>query len=948
MEAKRFIDRHIGPDQEDIRTMLHVVGVDSVDELISETIPAEILKPGTTGLNEGMSEYDYYKHIRELASLNKMYKSYIGLGYYGTVMPGVIQRNILENPAWYTSYTPYQAEISQGRLEALFNFQTVICELTGMEIANASLLDEATAAAEAMIMLFHARSKDKKDANRFFMDKNTFPQVIDVVKTRGEALGIDVDVGDYQSFKPEASFFGVYVQYPNALGSVEDYTRFSELINDAGLFLTVGADILGLALLKPPAQWNADVVVGSTQRMGIPMGFGGPHAAYFVTKDVFKRHIPGRIIGETIDVSGKKAFRMAIQTREQHIKRERATSNICTAQALLATMAGMYALYHGHEGLCIITRRIHALAASLESSLRELGCQQLNKQYFDTLHIQLPSGISSSQVERIALEQEINFYYVGKDTVMISIDETTSREDIDDIIKVFCVVLNKKLIKTKPKEGGVLQDQLCRKDTFFQQAIFSAYRSESEMMRYMKRLERKDYALTDGMIPLGSCTMKLNAASEMIPLSWPDFGNIHPLVPLEQAEGYYDMINRLGKFLQKITGLSAVSFQPNSGAAGEYTGLLVIRKYLQNKGEDHRDVVLIPASAHGTNPASAVMAGMKVETVACDTMGNVNITSLQEKIDQNKGKVAAFMVTYPSTHGVFEEKIEKMVQMIHDEGGQVYMDGANMNAQMGLTSPAIIGADVCHLNLHKTFAIPHGGGGPGMGPIAVAEHLVEFLPTHPLAPTGGLNGTGAVAAAPYGSASILSISYAYIMMAGGDGLKKSAEIAILNANYLASLLKDYYPVLYTNKNGRVAHEMIIDLRSLKGESGITEADVAKRLMDYGFHAPTLSFPVYGTLMVEPTESESLQELNRFAEAMIAIYEEIKKVKEGVFDKNNNPLKNAPHTLQQVTANDWEYFYTREQAAYPVEILRERKFWASVARVNDAYGDRNLVCCYRRE
>ncbi|MFO7657288.1 MAG: aminomethyl-transferring glycine dehydrogenase [Bacteroidales bacterium] len=945
MSVEKFASRHIGPRESELPEMLEKTGVKSLDELIDKTVPSSIRFEKPLDLPESLTENEYFKYIKRIAAKNKVYKSYIGMGYYGTVFPAVIQRNILENPSWYTSYTPYQAEISQGRLEALLNFQTVIIELTGMEIANASLLDEATAAAEAMTMIFGLRPREavKKEHNSFFVDENVFPQTLEVLKTRAKPLGITIITGNYNTLNQEPSIFGAFIQYPAADGAVRDYKRFAEALHANGALVAVAADIMALAMLTPPGEWGADIVVGSSQRFGIPMGYGGPHAAFFATRDEFKRSIPGRIIGVTIDSQGNRALRMALQTREQHIKRERATSNICTSQALLAIMAGMYAVYHGAEGIKKIAMHIHQAAARLNDKLSELGYKQENKDFFDTLKITLPQNVTCRDIEILSLERQINLRYINEKTIGISTDESTTLDDLNRLIEVFSYA-NKKPVKSLDSlEGPVaLSAVFARKTSFLTYELFNLYRSETEMMRYIKKLERKDFSLTHSMIPLGSCTMKLNAATELLPLSWPEFGEIHPFVPFDQAEGYQQLFYELGKFLRKITGFEEVSFQPNSGAAGEYAGLMVIRKYHESRGDSHRDVVLIPSSAHGTNPASAVMAGMKVVVVKCDENGNVDFNDLKAKAENQKPYLAAFMITYPSTHGVFESKIKEMAEIVHANGGQVYMDGANMNAQVGLTSPALIGADVCHINLHKTFGIPHGGGGPGMGPIAVTGHLVEFLPAHPVVATGGIKGVGAVSAAPWGSASILTISHAYCWMLGAEGLAKATKMAIMNANYLAACLKDYYKVLYKGENGFVAHEMILDCREFKQLADISEADIAKRLMDYGFHAPTLSFPVHGTMMVEPTESESKQELDRFVEAMISIYKEIMQVKESG-NRDNNILKNAPHTEKVTAADKWDYPYSRKQAAFPIKWVGENKFWPSAGRVDDAYGDRNLVC-----
>lgn len=941
----KFVTRHIGPRNQEISKMLDKIGIKSLDELIDKTIPESIKFKEPLDLPEGMSEYDYLKYIRKIAAKNKVFKSYIGMGYYGTILPPVIQRNILENPGWYTSYTPYQAEISQGRLEALLIFQTVITDLTRMEIANASLLDEATAAAESMIMMFNTRTREsvKRGTNKFFVDENIFPQTLDVLKTRSKPLGINLVAGKYKKLKWDDKLFGILVQYPDNDGEIRDYSQLTKEAHENDILVAVVADIMSLVMLTPPGEWGADIVLGSAQRLGIPMGYGGPHAAYFATLDKFKRYIPGRIIGVTVDKEGQRALRMALQTREQHIKRERATSNICTAQALLAIMAGMYAIYHGPEGLKRIAKNIHKTAGQLSEKLTELGYKQVNKDFFDTLKIILPQNITRKDVEILAQEKEINFRYHDERTIGISVDETTSINDLNEIIDIFSYT-NKKAVKkvTELDNTIYLNNKYLRTGDFLNLDIFKLYHSETEMMRFLKKLERKDFSLTHSMISLGSCTMKLSAVTELFALSWQEFNGIHPFAPIDQTEGYQQLFYELEKFLRIITGYYAISFQPNSGAAGEYAGLMIIRKYHESKGESHRDVVLIPSSAHGTNPASAVMAGLKVVVIKCDDKGNIDIHDLKAKAEYNKEYLSAFMVTYPSTHGVFESDIKEMVDIIHNNGGLVYLDGANMNAMVGLTSPAMIGADVCHINLHKTFGIPHGGGGPGMGPIGVAEHLVEFLPTHPLVETGGINGITAVSAAPWGSASILTISHAYCHLLGNDGLSYATIIAILNANYLLKCLDEYYKILYKGDNGFVAHEMILDCREFKQLANITETDIAKRLMDYGFHAPTLSFPVHGTLMVEPTESESLQELDRFIEAMKSIYYEIKEINENGNDENNI-LKNAPHTEMVVSSDDWTYKYSRKKAAYPLNWIGNSKFWPAVSRIDDAYGDRNLIC-----
>ena len=946
MAFDKFVNRHIGPRDNELAGMLETIGADSVDSLIKETVPSSIMIDKPLDLPEAMSEFEYLNHIRHTGAKNKQYRSFIGMGYYGAAVPSVIIRNVLENPGWYTSYTPYQAEISQGRLEALLNFQTMVTELTGVELANSSLLDEATAGSEAMIMMFNARSRSavKAGVNKFFVDNNIFPQTLDVIMTRAEPLGIDLVMGDYSEQEIDDSFFGAILQYPAADGDIRDYKEFVDKVHSAGALAGVAADLMSLALLTPPGEWGADIVFGSNQRFGLPMGYGGPHAGYFASRESLKRNMPGRIIGVSVDSNGKPALRMALQTREQHIKRERATSNICTAQALLANMSGMYAQYHGPEGLKRIASHIHQSTCTLKKALEKAGYKIANKEFFDTLDIRLPEGVEINTLKEKALQKEINlnFFYEGK--VMISLDEITTVSEINTLAGIFAEAAGKKAESTAEICDCIcIDDKYLRKTDFLQQASFNRYHSETDMMRYIKLLESRDISLAYSMIPLGSCTMKLNPATSMFPLSWPEFGNIHPFVPREQAEGYYQIMDELGDALKKITGFEAISFQPNSGAAGEYTGLMVIRQYHISRGEGHRNIVLIPSSAHGTNPASGVMAGMKVVVVECDENGNVDVEDLEKKALEHKDKLAAFMITYPSTHGVFEEKVKAMTDIIHDNGGQVYMDGANMNAMVGVSNAAIIGSDVVHLNLHKTFAIPHGGGGPGMGPICVAAHLADFLPSHPVIPAGGEQGTTAVAAAPFGSALILTISHSYISMLGTEGQEKSTKMAIVNANYLASALKEHFDVLYKGKKGRVGHEMILDCRKFKAEAGISEEDIAKRLMDYGFHAPTLSFPVHGTLMVEPTESEPLYELNRFVEAMISICNEIEEVKDGRADKKDNVLYNSPHTAPMVVTDDWDHKYSRKKAAYPVPGLAENKFWTAVGRVDNGYGDRNLVC-----
>ena len=946
MRADKFSDRHIGPRSSDVDSMLKAIGAGSVDELIKNTIPSSILAPEKFKFEEGISESDYLRMITKISKKNKLFKTYIGQGYYNTALPSVIRRNILENPNWYTSYTPYQAEISQGRLEALLNFQTVVTELTGMELANASLLDEASAASEAMIMMYNSRTRadEKAGKNEFFVDSNIFPQTMDLLQLKAKPLGIEIVEGDFREPGFSDKTFGCLIQYPAADGKLFDYSAFVTRAKENGIFVGVAADIVSLVLLTPPGQWGADVVVGSTQRLGIPMFYGGPHAAFFATKEDFKRQLPGRIIGVSIDMHDHPAFRMALQTREQHIKREKATSNICTAQALLANMAGMYVVYHGPEGLKEIAEDIHTGAVWLDEQLNALGFKQENEFFFDTLKITLPENITASELRKTAEEKEINLFYPDEKTVILSTDESVKENELNDIVNVFALAVKKAFKRTeKLNRKSIVPEHLCRKDTILQQEVFQKYHSETEIMRYIRMLERRDISLTQSMISLGSCTMKLNAATQLIPVSFSEFSSLHPFIPMNQAEGYYQMMNELSHDLERITGFEAVSLQPNSGATGEYTGMMLIRAYHESRGDSHRNIVLIPASAHGTNPASGVMAGMTVKVVPCDDMGNIDTEALRKMAAENAEHLAAIMITYPSTHGVFEENITEIIEIVHQNGGQVYMDGANMNAQVGLTNPALIGADVCHLNLHKTFAIPHGGGGPGVGPVGVAKHLVEFLPTHPVVVTGGIKGIQAVAGAPFGSAGILPISHAYIKMLGKEGLTESSKIAILNANYLAAQLKDHYKILYKGKKGFVAHEMIIDCRGFKAEADVTETDIAKRLMDYGFHAPTLSFPVHGTLMVEPTESESKAELDRFVEAMTDIAEEIRAIAGGEIDKQDNVLKNAPHTQQEIATDEWKHAYTRQKAAFPLPWVGQNKFWPYVGRINDAYGDRNLVC-----
>ena len=946
MSPDKFSARHLGPREHELPQMLKTIGVSSLDELIDKTVPTQIRLENQLKLPEAMSEYEYLNHLRRLGSKNKLYRSFIGQGYYGVATLSVVVRNVLENPAWYTSYTPYQAEISQGRLEALLNFQTMIIDLTGMQIANASLLDESTAAAEAMIMMFNARSRAavKAGANKFFVDEDIFVQTLDVITTRSKPLGIQLIKGNFSEAHLDDTFFGAFVQYPAASGQVRDYREFTEKVHAAGALAGAAADLMSLTLLTPPGEWGADIVVGSSQRFGLPMSFGGPHAGFFATRDELKRSMPGRIIGVSVDAQGNNALRMALQTREQHIKRERATSNICTAQALLATMSGMYAQYHGPEGLKSIADNIQQSACTISDGLKYLGYNQVNTQFFDTLKIKLPEGISADTIRELALKEGINFFYPDDEFILLSTDEITTLSEINTILQVFAKAAGREaMVEDSICNCKVVEDKLIRKTPFLKAATFNNYHSETEMMRYIKMLERKDFSLTHSMISLGSCTMKLNPATSMLPMSWPEFSNIHPFVPADQARGYYQVMDELGEVLKEITGFSAISFQPNSGAAGEYTGLLMIHEYHFSRGEGHRNVVLIPSSAHGTNPASAVMAGMQVVVVECDEKGNINVEDLRAKAQQFKEKLAGFMITYPSTHGVFEAAVVEMSDIIHENGGLVYMDGANMNAQVGLTDPRHIGADLCHLNLHKTFAIPHGGGGPGVGAILVNDKLAEFLPSHPVVKTGGSHGTTAVSGAPFGSGQILTISHAYVLMMGPEGLTQASRYAILNANYIAASLKGWYNTLYTGTNGFVGHEMILDCRNFKAEAGITEADIAKRLMDYGFHAPTLSFPVHGTLMVEPTESESLTELNKFVDALKSIWNEIQEIKEGKADKEDNVLRNSPHTVKVLTADDWKHSYDRQKAAFPRKWVIENKFWPSVGRIDDGYGDRNLVC-----
>jgi len=938
----QFVNRHNGPNAQDVQAMLKKVGAPSLDALIEQTVPAAIRLKKPLNLPEGMREHAYLQHLRGIAAKNKPYRSYIGLGYYDTVLPPVIQRNVLENPGWYTAYTPYQAEIAQGRLEALLNFQTMITDLTGMEIANASLLDEATAAAEAMTMLHGLRSREaaEQGKNSFFVSNECFPQTIEVLKTRAKPLGIELVIGDFKTVTLNEKLYGALLQYPTADGTVHDYADFVKRAKEHGMTIAVAADILSLVLLTPPGEWGADVVVGSTQRFGVPMGYGGPHAAYFACHDAHKRSMPGRIIGVSIDAEGNPALRMALQTREQHIRREKATSNICTAQALLAIMASMYAVYHGPEGLRGIARHVHQSTVALASELKKLGYTIADGVFFDTLKL---THTDNAKIHALADAARINFRHAS-DGLGISLDETTSVDDLNAILAVFAQAAGKSApVLTEAQVAAQTMLVKPRQKAFLSHPVFNSYHSETEMMRYIKRLENRDLSLTHSMISLGSCTMKLNAASEMLAMTWPEFANLHPFVPVEQAEGYQEIIEGLNAALTEITGFAQMSFQPNSGASGEYAGLLVIQAYHRSRGEEQRNVVLIPSSAHGTNPASAAMCGLSIVVVKCDSKGNIDVDDLRAKAEEHKANLSCLMVTYPSTHGVYEEAIKDITAIIHANGGQVYMDGANMNAQVGLTNPATIGADVCHLNLHKTFAIPHGGGGPGAGPIGVAEHLTPFLPSHPLVKAGSAQGIHAVAAAPYGSALILLISYAYIKMMGGKGLTEATKMAILNANYIKDSLKDHYSTVYVGANGRCAHEMILNCIPFKRDAGVEVADIAKRLMDFGFHAPTTSFPVVDTLMVEPTESESKAELDRFCEAMIAIRGEIDEIIAGKADRKDNVIKHAPHTAKAVVTSDWARSYTRERAAFPLPWVRDNKFWPAVARVDNVYGDKHLVC-----
>ncbi|WGK95639.1 MULTISPECIES: aminomethyl-transferring glycine dehydrogenase [Flavobacterium] len=938
MRTDAFALRHLGPRESDLQHLFTTIGVDSLDQLIAETIPNDIRLKKDLELDAPMTEFEYLSHIQELGSKNKVFKSYIGLGYHPAAIPAVIQRNIFENPGWYTAYTPYQAEIAQGRLEAILNYQTTIIELTGMEIANASLLDEGTAAAEAIALLFDVRSRDQKknNVNKFFVSEEILPQTLSVLQTRATPKGIELVIGNHETFDFSSDFFGAMLQYPGKFGQINDYASFIANAHANEIKVAVAADLLALAKLTPPGEMGADVVVGTSQRFGIPMGYGGPHAAYFATKEEHKRSMPGRIIGVTIDANGNRALRMALGTREQHIKREKATSNICTAQVLLAVMAGMYAVYHGPKGLQYIANKVHASAVTLAEALNQLGVYQTNTAFFDTLLVKA----DAAKVKAIAEKNEVNFFYVDSETISIALNETTSLADLNQIVSIFAEALGKSKVQIDQfANETMVPKNLERTSTFLQHEVFNNHHSESQLMRYIKKLERKDLSLNHSMISLGSCTMKLNAAAEMLPLSMANWNSIHPFAPVEQAEGYQIMLKKLEQQLNVVTGFAGTTLQPNSGAQGEYAGLMTIRAYHLSRGDNHRNVCLIPSSAHGTNPASAAMAGMEIIVTKTTPEGNIDVEDLRARAIEYKDRLSCLMVTYPSTHGVFESSIIEITNLIHENGGLVYMDGANMNAQVGLTNPATIGADVCHLNLHKTFAIPHGGGGPGVGPICVNEKLVPFLPTNPVLKVGGEKAITAISSAPYGSALVCLISYGYISMLGSEGLTNATKYAILNANYMKARLEDHYPVLYSGEMGRAAHEMILDCRAFK-QQGIEVTDIAKRLMDYGFHAPTVSFPVAGTLMIEPTESEDVAELDRFCDAMIAIRKEIAAA---TAENHNTVLHNAPHTQAMLTADVWNFPYTREQAAFPLEYLTENKFWPSVRRVDDAYGDRNLVC-----
>jgi glycine dehydrogenase len=938
--AESFVPRHIGPGGRDIDKMVKAVGFGSLDELIDATIPQSIRYNADLAIPPGKAEHEVLADFRAIAAKNKVFRSFIGMGYSDTVTPPVIQRNIIENPAWYTAYTPYQAEIAQGRLEALLNFQTVVIDLTAMEIANASLLDEGTAAAEAMTMSYGVRGKEGKEV--FFVSNACHPQTIDVVRTRAEARGLSVRVGDHNTEAIGDDVFGILLQYPTTDGAVLDYRELCEKAHAAGALVTVAADLLSLTLLVPPGEWGADIVVGNSQRFGVPLGYGGPHAAFFATRDEFKRQLPGRIIGLSRDADGAPALRMALQTREQHIRREKATSNVCTAQVLLAVVASMYAVYYGPEGLKRIASRVNQFTTVLADGLRKLGFEIAHEEFFDTIRVNL-GGRAAKDVLSAAAEKRVNLRPMDDHSVCIALDETVSESDLETLFEIFGGGAEVTAESIAANADPRYDERFKRTTPFMQHEVFNTHRSETELLRYMRKLESRDLSLVHSMIPLGSCTMKLNATAEMMPITWPGFSKLHPFAPEDQTEGYRQLFDELEEALAEITGFAAVSLQPNAGSQGEYAGLLAIHAYHASRGENHRDICLTPQSAHGTNPASAVMAGMQVVVVKTDAKGNIDIADLRAKAETHSSRLSALMVTYPSTHGVFEEGIAEICRIVHDHGGQVYMDGANMNAMVGLCRPADIGADVCHLNLHKTFCIPHGGGGPGMGPIGVASHLVPFLPGHAVIPQPGREAVGAVSAAPWGSSSILPISHAYIRLMGGAGLTHATKVAILNANYIAKRLDPHFPVLYRGTKGTVAHECIIDTRVVKGASGVEVEDIAKRLMDYGFHAPTVSFPVAGTLMIEPTESESLAELDRFCDAMISIREEIREIESGVADRTDNVLKNAPHTLARVTSDEWRHGYTREKAGFPARWSRDSKFWPAVARVESAYGDRNLVC-----
>lgn len=937
-----FLRRHVGVTEETVASMLDTIGYPTLDALIADAVPKNIRLKKELNLPKPLGEYTLTRELKKIVSKNKVYRTYLGLGYNSCITPPVIQRNILENPGWYTAYTPYQAEIAQGRMEALINFQTMITDLTGMQIANASLLDEGTAAAEAMTMLFSLR--EEKQGKTFFVSQSVHPQTLDVIRTRAIPLGIQIVVGSFKKMVPSSDFFGAIVQYPSTDGTIYDFSEFIANLHSVGAKTIVAADLLALTILKSPGEMDADVVVGSTQRFGLPLGFGGPHAGFFATKEEYKRNMPGRLIGVSKDSQGKPGYRLSLQTREQHIRRDKATSNICTAQVLLAVLSSMYAVYHGPKGLRQIASRVHRMTTLLSSGLEKLGYKIISTPYFDTIRIEL-SKISSAEIIHYAEEREINIRQISGHVVSISLDETTTTKDINDLLEIFNEnkPLHFSLEDLQKKEEWKIPEILERKSSYLTHPVFNSFHTETEMLRYIRRLESKDLSLTTSMIALGSCTMKLNATTEMFPVTWPELSNIHPFVPENQTEGYRTLFSQLEKWLCEITGFAEVSLQPNAGSQGEYAGLMAIRNYHQSRNDMHRDICLIPISAHGTNPASAVMAGFKVVVVSCDSNGNIDVDDLKKKAIEHKDNLGALMVTYPSTHGVFEESIQEICQIIHENGGQVYMDGANMNAQVGLTRPADIGADVCHLNLHKTFCIPHGGGGPGVGPIGVAEHLAPFLPGHSLVENGSNNSNWAVSSAPWGSASIIVISWAYIAMLGFEGLQFATKVAILNANYIAKKLEGAFPVLYKGNKGLVAHECILDMRGFKKSSNIEVEDIAKRLIDYGFHSPTMSFPVPGTLMVEPTESESKEELDRFVDSMLSIAKEISDIEAGVLSKEDNPLKNSPHTAEMVTSDEWKHSYTRERAAYPLPWIRTRKFWPSVGRVDNVYGDRNLIC-----